>query len=573
MNQNHDKYSENTSSVFHITYSKLPEIPIYINDLSLAKELIRQIFPSLNRLHNIDKPYEYWIKLILPHTQLWIEKVYDRFCSLESDQGQKSSKNYFFDPQDQEEDIFNKNLIKDILEIKNIKLITNFDLYNSNEFHKVQKNKISVFFASFLRRALARLQLVFSCEIIQIIRFRFFLLQNLLIYLGYNLKSKERNGYILQPFLSRKRFKNLLTLIKFNDIHYFPSLKLPTIFIKRRDASKFRSAHIEFEFACEKKDFINFLRVKSLKYLPGYAVEEFSSYSTYFEKFSCNTLICKCPVSLEPSLRHAFAALSSKAKRIIAFQHGGGYGLFDLGIENMEYQFVDDFVCWTDSSTESKRGLVVGSRLENSDKNNPKIVHQNEVLVIAPSFKKYHRSNFALHPFFNSLVQERIINLISLLKDNGFNVVYRPYAGKKDQITKILGLTIENNTITQQIRNAEFVVLCAPFTPPTESLLEGKLPFLFWGEEYTFTDSSQELLNKISSYGFVASDPDSCYGLISTLKSKSFSEHQFKIIFDNFSKLFGSHLASNEDILGIIQDPNLSGFKDYNIKQFKRVSS
>ncbi len=551
-------------------YSQLPDIPRYVSDLSLSKKLILHIYPLLNKHHQINQSYSYWLALLIPSTQILVESIFDRFqINIDPDAFP------FIDLKDDflcaDHQSLNYNLIKDIIIFRSggptpseINIPTN--PYLSTSPSKTNfKNKLVI------RTIIKKISKVFSTSLPEIISYRIYLVRQIIYYLLTRSSSKIHHGFIIQQVLSATRFKKLEHRLKQLDIHYLPLNRLPSILVKHHDCSVVRKTNIDFSFESNNPQIIKFISSHYTKYLPTFALEEFQSYYKFFKGYSCQKLVVKCSNSLEPSFRHAFAALSQSSTQIINFQHGGGYGLYDAALHNLEKQLSDLFVSWRDDNLRGYRGLVTGYAVRPNVKSNHK-TNVQDVLIIAPFFKPFHRYNIGVHPFYNNLIATRIIELIKLLLANNFNVTYRPYSKSHDQISKYFGFRISTDSIEKQISSSHHIVICKPTTAPTECLIQGKLPILFFGEEEHLNYHSQKSISILAKYGFYVRDAQSCYNSILRDVINQTPTDSLHSVKNQYDSLFGSRISSVDEVIEVISK-NLNNYSSpYNIIRTPRIT-
>jgi len=550
-------------------YHKRPEIPSYVSDLSLSKALISHVCPLLNKHHNIDYPYSYWITLLLPSTQIWIENVFDRF-QIDFDIDSLPYVRHTALLNCSPIELLNYKLLKDIYCFQTHSSVDSDDLFIQNR--SLPKNSDPIYYKSSLNHQLIKRRLLklFSPRFLEIISYRIRLFKRHLYCLFWMVSKKRHNGYILQQIFIAKEFNDLLKKLKSRDIHPLLEGRLPSLLVRSQDFSFFRTLNLNFLYESDNQEIIEFISSYFTKYLPSYALEEFDSYFNYYKDFSCNTLICKCPASLEASFRHSFASLSEKADRIITFQHGGGYGLGKNALEKIEYELSDDFVYWKDSKNNTHKGLVTGYSVNPIDNHHKSALQKREVLIIAPYFKEFHRYNQGMHPWFNDKVMIKTIRLIEILQENGLKVVYRPYGRSGDPISNYFNFNSKQESIEYQIQRAKYVVVCKPTTIVTEVLVQGKLPFLFWGTEYNLSKETNHILSLLKDKGFYNETELDCVQSILRYKSSDLTPEEIKKIYAKFHSLFGGRLASINEVLKIIIGSD-SIYNDYNIIRRKEI--
>jgi len=557
---------DNSFGVYH----QLPDIPSDVSNLSLSKRLILNVYPLLNNYHNTSYDYAYWLALLMPSTQVWIESVYDRFqIDIDSD---------FLPFTDLNDDYIcanhqrlNYNLIKDIYIYRYGKLQSQV-LPNSDQSrlslqtkHRNVKAKLK------LINRIKKVLKLFSLSFLEIISYRIYLFRQFIFYLVTKASNKTHHGYILQQILSTSRFRKLIKRLTSVDIHYLALNRIPGVLLSRQDCSDFRSSLLNFDYESTNPYIIKFISNHYTKYIPDYALEEFRSYHKFFKDYSCHTLVVKCSNSLEPSFRHAFASLYQNARQIINFQHGGGYGLYDAAYHKLEKELSDSFVSWRDEKRDGTIGLVTGYSVHPTIK---KHRHTNvkNILIIAPFFKPFHRYNLGVHPYYNNIIATRIIEFIHLLKANDFNVTYRPYSKSPDKISKYFGFSVSSETIESQIQSAYHIVVCKPTTAPTECLVQGRLPILFFGEEEPLNPESNESLLKLAKYGFYTPDVKTCYQSILNDVPHSTSIDDLNIVMQEFNALFGSRLSTVDQIIEVISNNSVKTSLPYNIISSPRIT-
>ena len=551
-------------------YHKRPEIPSYVSDLSLSKALISHVCPLLNKHHNIDYPYSYWITLLLPSTQIWIENVFDRF-QIDFDIDSLPYVRHTALLNCSPIELLNYKLLKDIYCFQTHSSVDSDDLFIQNR--SLPKNSDPIYYKSSLNHQLIKRRLLklFSPRFLEIISYRIRLFKRHLYCLFWMVSKKRHNGYILQQIFIAKEFNDLLKKLKSRDIHPLLEGRLPSLLVRSQDFSFFRTLNLNFLYESDNQEIIEFISSYFTKYLPSYALEEFDSYFNYYKDFSCNTLICKCPASLESSFRHIFASLSLQKNKIITFQHGGTFiGDLDKALERIEVEFSDIYVSWRDDADAGTRGLVTGYNVNkslNENLNN----HDHDVLIIAPNFKRFHRYNLGIHPFDNKRVAKRIIDLITLLLAKGLNVMYRPYGQTQDLVSSHFGFKTSTERIEKQINSSRQIIICKPTTPVTECLIQGKIPILFFSHEENISNELAISLSELAKFGFYASDVESCNELITANPVKSQSPHELNLVKQLFDALFGANLGTVEDVLDVIDNPVESYSTPYNIIHNLRV--
>jgi putative transferase (TIGR04331 family) len=508
-------------------YKKRPNVDDEVNNLALAERVINDVSLEMNALHGLALPTEYWMWLLMPHTQLFIEQIADRF---------------------QLQPEFSKNLNVETSSAKGV------EIYDAH-WSKAINIQIAIDINNYqMKSSIVNFKLSFFNKItINFKKFYYFFKNGLKVLrmVNYLKKYDGTNQIIFLDKILDIHFQAELENI-FNAIHLNQEEYRPFIFSykHRKDFDGFRYGSLKGS-TNDDNDYVKFIYENFKKYLPVEYVELFSRIYAYYKNIECKILVCSCPVNVNQYYRHAFSAIKMNGARVLSFQHGGGYGISKYNsYEVMERNFSEKYVEWSGIG-----GEVVSSifDLNNVELNKNKNI---DLLIIGPLFKAYHRYNIGMHPFHNINVAERISKLILNLSNSPISIVYRPYKNHKDLVMNNIGNKyFMDSSIEDQISRSRYVVCTKPTTIINQCIQLNAYPILFWGEEYDTSDDANYLLSKLSEVGFYFNSVENCAERLNNLLRSDrniFPDHSSVISI--YEKLFGNGPSKFENIKKLIGD-------------------
>ena len=465
-------------------YRKLPFIENNINNTDSSLVIIKKNVNKLNQIHGVNYNIKFWSTLLLPHTQQLLEIINDRYQLLKSisqsskiqiDYDKKFITDYFIKNRHYfsmlsnfaNHDIMNYYLCSDI--IANTSLKSKF-LINNNSKKAILKpdtseKNISKNYSSI------KLNIINTIKLVSTFFAKKF--NKNIFFIDFSVPSKDliKISLRLRQFPSFATYKN-------------------TISSKKSNYRDFIEDNVDFEETKE-SDTYNYCMQNYIRFLPQGFLEDFSFQNRKYKRISKKKYICcSRPTSSNISVRFTLAHLISKGSRLITFQHGGGYRTKDhKSLELIESKMSSFYHSW------AKDFIIRDDLFYSVNKNK----HKNnfDILIIGPSFYKYQIYNFGgHHPFYNSIIEKRIMKLISILNDEGLKIYYRSYKGMNDNISIKMKFTQNNKkSVKQLIEESQLIVCCNPFTQTVESLISNKPFFLFWGNEHLFNSNTKNKLN------------------------------------------------------------------------------
>lgn len=536
-----------------------PHIPEEVKDLSLSKKIVVSLVKDLNSIHGTNEDEKYWQYLLLPFVQLFVERIVDRFQTIQINKHTKvfTEKQYSRSK---------KNCVNDSLSFfkmeQSVEDLIIFDIAKFLKISTKQESNISKFNFSnrlnFYQSTLKEFFRKIKREVEYVVNSRALKIRCEHVRSEFSIKN---NMLILQDFLPNCLGIKIIEkydAIRLKDLINCISISNRVVSYESKKFNIFRLKNLNVEGINEiESDYIVFIKSYFFSYLPSDYLENYKNIRGHFDQLKVKFLVGNSLVFWGSIERHAIADQISKGARVLTFQHGGGYGFSDLSTMGiLEEQLSDSFISWT--NTNNQKGLILRKSyfdiIEKLQTESNKHINPY-VLILGPWFKQFHNYNEGLHPHDNKNVIKEIKLLISLLKDLNFEVMYRSYQNIGDEVSVWHHgkKSKKDISIYDQIKNAEFVVCCKPSTAVNDCLLLGIYPILFFGDEYSLKPKIHRDLLSQQFKGFYFDNANDCADEI----FRRFSESDFDVDSDVkmiFSRLFGNYLATYHEIDKIISN-------------------
>lgn len=512
-------------------YKKRPNVDDEVNNLVLAERIINDVSLEMNVLHGLALPYEYWMWLLMPHTQLFIEQIADRF---------------------QQQSEFPKNLNTETSSARGV------EIYDAH-WSKAINIQIAIDINNYLMNSsVNNFKLSFFNKININLKYFYYFFKNglkVLKLVNFFKKYDGKNQIIfLDKILdihSQAALETIFDASHLNHEKYRPFIlnyKYP------KDFDVFRNGSLKGSTK-DDNDYVKFIYKNFKKYLPVEYVELFTRIYAHYKNIECNILVCSCPVNVNRYYRHAFSAIKMSGAKVLSFQHGGGYGISKYNsYEVMERNFSEKYVEWSGINGEVVSSIFDLNNIELNKNKNKNI----DLLIIGPLFKVYHRYNHGMHPFHNINVADRIAKLILNLSNSPISIVYRPYKNHEDLVMNKIGdKYFIDSSIEDQISRSRYVICTKPTTIINQCIQLNAYPILFWGEEYDTSDDANHLLSKLNEVGFYFNSVENCAERLNNLlrgDNNIFPDHSSVISI--YEKLFGNGPSKFENVKKLIGDFN-----------------
>lgn len=515
---------------------------------------------DLNCIHNKREGELYWQYLLLPFVQLFVERVVDRFHSinvngtrrkLTQKQYVKLKSNCISDPLSffRVEEYVEDLIVFDIERFFGIHTSHNAANESGYNFH-IALNKVVLAIKTWLRHVKKTFKFLMNIRRLEIQR------DDVVSRYSYEHNILIINDFIPEMYINKLlddyngiRLKELSECLGYR---YFGTNKAISHDGK---FSLLRKSEVKVQILDNEPEYMIFIKNHLFSYMPIDYLENYKNIRANFISLKVKFLIGNSLVFWDSLERHAIADQVAKGAQILIFQHGGGYGFSDLStFELMEREFADRFVGWTD--TVEHKGLVLRKAYFEINADYLSAYKRDkpiDVLIIGPWFKKFQIYNEGLHPLDNLSVTNKIKLLISFLVKSNLNVVYRAYQNFNDDISLSYPAlsTAKNPNIYEQINTASIVVCCKPTTAVNDCLVAGNYPILFWGDEYCMKPNVWSEIRQLGSLGYYYDQADDCAAEIVRKISKLNYDVDLKVV-ELFGKLFGDNIATYSEVNDII---------------------
>jgi hypothetical protein len=531
-----------------------------VNNLSLSCELIALLVEDLNNFHGVNRPLKYWEALLLPNIQIIVEQLGHKmipngssevltFGTLRPIRFKYTGDLDFFRKNTKVSRALDNALASGIGSPYNISRILN----KRKERGVICVNG-SVFFKIFV--AFRGLATQTAYHVLNSIDF-------LLLIWTYKkrLAMSMRNERLAKVVFLGAGFETLGSLLSTDTYCLAVNDKIDSLLrfnrLNKLESEKiraFRRSTLSVNEEIFGKDELRIFLCRYIKtLLPSFAVEDFATYSRYFEERPSKYVVTRSLAFFDAFTRHYIALHSLCNSRFLVFRHGGGTGLSTYATyERIENRFADRIIEWRE--IQGFPGLVSKPQIMAAYRDRRFYTvkageKKLDVLILGPWFHHDHIYNEATHPEDNIYVANRILGLIYYLRKLNIRVKYRPYGGREDDITMRLGPRVGRvRSIYDEISKSRFVICCKPTTVVNDCLALGHWPILFFGNEYTPAEVFRPYLKILEEEQFLFSDPYACGDRISRLSSAEVTSDVSTQGRLAFSYLFGLKIASDNDL-------------------------
>ena len=488
-------------------------------------ELIPQISKHLNNLHNVNFSDKYWSFLIGPWMFIFLNILYDRFISLT----RASETGYDLDtviskdtyvPENFADfyqlivhDEYNFYLYSDI--IKNLDLGINYkeeevflskiDLTdkktpNSNNIslHKLTRQKLRIFLKrifsinnknSFLRKILdfykddGKVQIVTSLMSIKDYR-KFFAVLKHKINLSFDI--------------------NEIQIKKDNPLNYL--LRNPLI-IKSKDTP-----------------FISLAKKLLIGHMPKEYIENFNEWRRTIHSVkwakSPSVVILRSPFEFHSSIRFYCAEKMKNGSKIIAMQHGGGFGVRPFnGASDIEIDLSDLYITWGWDPLHPK-----GVKYYNTKTHWKKDYNYNkngDIILVGSGLRRYFTYGFSQPPSFNkSHLNFNQIFINNLPPEIFEKLIYRfhfNYGYNELDIIKKIFPDLRTSTrdevsyFYELLYNSRLVIATTNYTTYLQSFILNHPTLILWPQQFNkISKNVQVWFDKLHKAGILFYSPEEC---------------------------------------------------------------